>query len=127
MPKIIIVDDEELARDYLKGMLLELSLPVAYEADNAQDALQAVMNYQPEILFLDIELPDTNGIEVLRQVKQARSECFVVMVSGHSTFKNLKNATDHGAASFIVKPYSRKKLENVINLYNQQIRPPKTA
>ena len=120
MPRIIVVDDEELARDYLKGMLSELGLPVAYEAGNAADAMQAVTSYQPDILFLDIEMPDQNGIEVLKHIKQIQPGCFVIMVSGHSTFENLKDAMDHGAASFIVKPYSRKKLEQVIKLYENQ-------
>jgi len=127
MPRIIVVDDEELARDYLKSMLSELGLPVAYEASNAADAMQAVMSYQPDLLFLDIEMPDKNGIEVLKHIKQAHAGCFVIMVSGHSTFENLRDAMDHGAASFIVKPYTRKKLEQVIKLYQDQTPAANTA
>ena len=108
-------------------MLSELGLPVAYEASNAADAMQAVMSYQPDLLFLDIEMPDKNGIEVLKHIKQAHAGCFVIMVSGHSTFENLRDAMDHGAASFIVKPYTRKKLEQVIKLYQDQTPAANTA
>lgn len=127
MTSTLILDDEELARDYLQSMLQELFFPVAYEAASAADALQAVKNHRPDIAFLDIELPDQNGLEVLKQVKHMQPTCFVVMVSGHSTFENLKNAMDHGAAAFIVKPYSRKKLEHVMQLYRQQQIPAKAA
>ena len=127
MTSALILDDEELARDYLQSMLQELSLPVAYEAASAADALNAVKNHRPDVAFLDIELPDHNGLDVLKQVKRMLPTCFVVMVSGHSTFENLKNAMDHGAAAFIVKPYSRKKLEHVMQLYRQQLAPFKSA
>jgi len=121
MPKIVLVDDEELARDFLKGILAEMSLPVAYEASNGTDALQAVETYQPDIVFLDIEMPDKNGIDVLQEIKAVLPGCFVVMVSGHSTFDNLEKAMDLGAAGFVVKPFTNKKIEQIVQKYKKQL------
>ncbi|MDH5259607.1 MAG: response regulator, partial [Gammaproteobacteria bacterium] len=73
----------------------------------------------PDITFLDIEMPDGDGLEVLKYIKDNKVKTFSVMVSAHGTFENVKNAMDSGADGFIVKPYSEKKVVEMIKKYRK--------
>ena len=73
--------------------------------------------FENTFLDSDIEMPDGNGLEVLKHIKDNNIPTFTVMVSAHGTFENVKIAMDAGADGFVVKPYSEKKIEQVIKKY----------
>ena len=77
----------------------------------------------PDLVFLDIELPDSSGLELLKKFKQERPECFVAMISGFSTLENVQQSIAAGAATFIVKPFSGDKILSAMRLFEKRTQP----
>ncbi|AWB64992.1 two-component system response regulator [Saccharobesus litoralis] len=108
--KVLIVDDARLMRDFLRNMLLELGFGNFSEAENRKDTLRKFKEEKPDVVFLDIELEEENGLEILAQLKEMDAGANVAIVSAHSTIVNVRKAMDLGAKGFMVKPYKPKKL-----------------
>lgn len=129
LPKILLVDDVDYSRQLLRNnimaladsKLLKYSNFNFFNAGTAIDAKLLFRLHQPDIVFLDIELPDHSGLELLAQLKQEKPACFVVMVSGASTLDNVTQSIKLGAATFIVKPYSGDKILAAIRLLEKQL------
>jgi two-component system chemotaxis response regulator CheY len=115
----LIVDDVVSVREFLRQTLIQLGASEILEASNAQEAFRIYKEKLPDIVFLDIELPDQDGQSVLKQIKFYNENAHVVMVSGHSTVENVKESIANGAAGFIVKPFSPKKITTVLKKYAQ--------
>lgn len=113
----LIVDDVGSVREFLRQTLMAMDVSDIFEASNATDALDTYKQHIPDVVFLDIELPDMDGQSVLKQIKALKSNAFVVMISAHSTVDNVKEAISNGAAGFIVKPFSQKKITNILKKY----------
>ena len=108
--RILVVDDES----EIRGLLKEILADEGYEVDVAADAAEARMRraqHDPDLVLLDIWMPDTDGITLLREWSQANgSRCPVVMMSGHGTVETAVEATRLGAFDFVEKPLSLAKL-----------------
>ncbi|MGR9108029.1 MAG: sigma-54-dependent transcriptional regulator [Gammaproteobacteria bacterium] len=107
---ILVVDDEPeiraLVRDILEDEGYEVSL-----AENAQAARKAWQTRKPELILLDIWMPDTDGISVLKEwLESAQNSAPVIMMSGHATVETAVEATRLGAYDFLEKPLSLAKL-----------------
>ena len=116
----LVVDDVSSVREFLRQSLIHLgaSADNISEAATGEKALGLYRNQIPDIVFLDIELPDIDGHEVLKQIKSIKDNAFVVMVSAHSTVENVKEAISSGASGFIVKPFSPQKITTILNKYS---------
>ncbi len=118
-PRIVIVDDVAEMRMLLRKILMDLGHEVSGEAGDGERALQLIDAQQPDIVFLDIEMPGMTGLEVLEQVKARARKVFTIIVSGHSTFDNVQTALGKGADGFIVKPYAQRKIVEVLQRYER--------
>jgi DNA-binding NtrC family response regulator len=127
-PHILVVDDEADIRNLIQEILSEEGYDVATAASAAQ-AREAVGNRSPELVLLDIWMPDTDGISLLREWQQGnRVTCPVVILSGHGTVETAVEATRLGAADFVEKPLSLNKLLRTVEKALQGTRPgPRTA
>ena len=113
----LIVDDVCTVREFLKQSLFQMGVTEIHEAPDGQTALSRFSEHLPDVVFLDIELPDLDGNEILRKIKARKSDAFVVMISAHSSVDNVKSAVSNGASGFIVKPFSPQKITNILNKY----------
>lgn len=105
---VMVVDDDPLTR-----RLIASSLKERYALVSAADAQEAVANYlfyAPDIVFLDINLPDASGFSVLQQIVASDPDAYVVMLSGNSYLDNVTKALNNGASGFISKPFRKEKL-----------------
>ena len=104
--KILVVDDRESNRDILNKILTPLGF-VVIEAVNGYDALEKVEQYTPEIILLDIVMPELNGIEVIKRVRaMADNEQYIIIVITASALEEDKSKVlEYGANSFIRKPF----------------------
>jgi len=103
-PRILIVDDEEDIRDILTDRLRMYG----YEALTASDgagALEKVGEMSPELVLLDIRLPDLDGMEVLSRIKRQHPETLVIMITAYGTIQRAVEAVKQGAYDFIEKPF----------------------
>lgn len=115
----LVVDDVGSVREFLRQSLIHLGVTTdnISEAATGEKALTAFRTNIPDVVFLDIELPDLDGQDVLKQIKAIKDNAFVVMVSAHSTVENVKVAISNGASGFIVKPFSPQKITTIMNKY----------
>jgi len=114
MSTVLVVDDENEIRSSLRGVLSDEGLRVL-EAQGGRDALEIVRREQPELVLLDVWMPDIDGIELLRLLQSETVRPQVVMISGHGNVETAVQATKLGAFDFIKKPFSIDALLQVVN------------
>jgi two-component system nitrogen regulation response regulator NtrX len=102
-PKVLIVDDEEAIRSSLQ-MMFEYEGYDCLQAASGPAGLKMIDSYQPDLIFLDIKMPQMDGLEVLKEIKARDGAPPVVILSGHGTVKAAVEATKLGAYDFIEKP-----------------------
>lgn len=117
---VLVVDDVSLMRELLIETLEPLGCQVIGEAENGVEAISKIRQLNPDMVFLDIDMPKINGIEVLEEIKKEKLNPFSVIVSSESSFQNLKLAMSNNAKGFIVKPYSPEKIRQVIQKFKDQ-------
>lgn len=111
---ILIVDDEPDIRELISEILSDEGYQVS-TAENGQTALQKVQEFTPDLVLLDIWMPDLDGVSLLKKWNESNSLLFpVVMMSGHGTIETAIEATKMGAKDFIEKPISLAKLLQTI-------------
>ena len=114
MPTVLVVDDEPQIRTSLRGILAEEGLRVLEAADGRQ-ALEVIQRENPELVILDIWMPDVDGLQVLQQLRNDQLAPAVIMISGHGNIEAAVKATKLGAFDFIEKPFSLDGLLRVVN------------
>jgi DNA-binding NtrC family response regulator len=105
---ILVVDDAEDIRELLANVLRG-SYEVA-EADSGAALKQAFTEMQPDVVLLDIKLPDADGLDLLPLIKKQWSECEVIVLTGNATFDAAVEATKRGAYHFLNKPFDTQTL-----------------
>ena len=111
---VLIVDDEPLARARLKRLLGQshTSLHVQGEADNGNDALMKIEELQPDLVFLDVDMPGLNGIEVANQLNGLAVPPAIIFITAHP--EHALDALQLNAAGYLVKPISVKSLQHAL-------------
>jgi DNA-binding NtrC family response regulator len=124
--EILVVDDEIGIRELLSEILFDEGYQV-HLAENAQQAREFRMNKIPDLVLLDIWMPDTDGLSLLKEwVAQDLLTIPVVMMSGHGTIETALEATRIGAADFLEKPIALQKLlKTVATVMQQGLKPEK--
>ena len=112
---IMVVDDEMEIRSIINDILVEEGYK-SIVASSANEARQLLIRHTPDLVFLDIWMPDEDGITLLKEWAEDQSKQFpVIMISGHATIETAIKATKLGAADFIEKPISIENLFNAID------------
>ena len=101
--KVLIVDDEKLVRWTLRQKCEEWGYRVL-EADNGTAALRLARNESPDLVLLDVRLPDASGIDVLEQIKKANDARAIIMITADPQLEDVKTALKLGAYDFVGKP-----------------------
>jgi PAS domain S-box-containing protein len=110
--RILVVDDELGPRESLR-MLLKPSYQIT-TADGGRAALEILPKVRPDVVILDIKMPEMDGLEVLRRVKRVDPTIEVVMITAYASLETVKLALTHGAFEYLIKPFSRQDLEAVV-------------
>lgn len=103
-PSAIIVDDSSTIRLLLKGVLSELGIKILGQAANGEEAVRAAQTHQPDLVFLDVNMPIMSGLEALPKIRQSSPKTRVVMVTGETSKGLVQQAAALGACGYIVKP-----------------------
>src|SRR2546425_8819181 len=83
-------------------------------ADSGRAALEQIPGYRPDIVILDIKMPEVDGLEVLRRIKRIDPAIEVVMITAYASLETVKLALSHGAFEYLIKPFSRQDLEDIV-------------
>jgi UDP-3-O-[3-hydroxymyristoyl] N-acetylglucosamine deacetylase len=102
---VLVVDDEERIRSSLRGILSDEGFRVI-ETGNAPGVMGIIAREHPELVLLDVWMPELDGIELLRRIKAEQPDTRVIMISGHANIQNAVAATRLGAEDFLEKPFS---------------------
>lgn len=115
--KALIVDDEELARKLLREMLASHpEIEIVGECGNGMEAVKAVAEHEPELLFLDVQMPKLSGFDVLELVDPA--ELAVIFVTAFDQYA--MKAFDVHAVDYLLKPYSKERFEAALERAKSQ-------
>lgn len=116
-PHLMLVDDDALTRHIIARTLKNDYALLT--ATNTAEAIRKHILFAPDIIFLDIQLPDHDGFAFLQHVRQHDPNCRIIMFSGNNYFENRLKAFACGAAGFIAKPFHRDAFEHYIEAWKK--------
>lgn len=109
--KVLIADDHAIVRAGLRTLInAEADLALVGEATGGTEAIEKVHSLLPDVLVLDISMPDLDGIEVIRALKQDASSCIILILTVHEDEALLREAIQLGAAGYIIKYAAESEL-----------------
>src|SRR5262245_38439970 len=108
MTSAVLADDERLMREQLRVRLGEVwpDLQIVAEAKNGQEAIDSVREHRPDLVFLDIRMPEKDGLQAAREIGEA---CHVVFITAYNEYA--VEAFESGAVDYVLKPTERERLE----------------
>ena len=112
--KILVVDDEPEFCGLLANILTEMGYEVSTAVGGWQ-GLAKIRENPPDILFLDIKMPQMDGLECLRRIRKAKRKFVVVVMTGYGDIKSAREAMRLGADEFISKPFDLDDLKSLVN------------
>ncbi|AIF44198.1 response regulator [Virgibacillus sp. SK37] len=115
MAKILITDDAAFMRMQLKDILTKLGHEVIGEAENGHVAIEKFKELQPELVTMDITMPEMNGVEAVKEIKKINPHAKVIMCSAMGQQGMVVEAIQAGAKDFIVKPFTPERIGEAVN------------
>ena len=113
--QILIADDHELVRQGIKHMLgYEKDLEVVGEASNGREVVELCRRLKPDLVLMDVRMPEMNGLEAIRAIKAEQPEVSVLVISVYRNLDYLLEAIEAGAAGYILKDASNRRLTNAL-------------
>jgi two-component system chemotaxis response regulator CheY len=113
--KVLIVDDAAFMRMMIKNILTKNGFEVVGEASNGAEAVELYKKLQPDLVTMDITMPEMDGIEALKKIKEIDPNAKVIMVSAMGQQQLVIEAIQAGAKDFIVKPFQPDRLLEAVN------------
>ncbi len=114
MANILVVDDSRTSRRILKDLLEKNGHVVVGEAVNGQDGYDSYNKLNPDIVTMDITMPEVDGIESLRLIKKADPNAKVIMITAAGQKEKMMEALKYGASDFISKPFNEEVVLDTI-------------
>jgi two-component system chemotaxis response regulator CheY len=115
--KVLIVDDSITVREIMKRQLEEVGVQNIHHARSGADALEEFQSFGPDLVFLDINMPEMNGVEVLSKIMDRDPEAKVIMLSSLGTKEKISESLEKGAKNFLMKPIEDENLKRIIGEY----------
>ena len=114
-PRILLVDDHPLTRDGLAALLADHGFEIAGEAGGGHEAIEKAHELQPDVVLLDLSMPDLDGLSALPQLRTAAPDCEVVVLTASGDESNLLAAIRAGAAGYLLKTEPPQRLVDFLH------------
>lgn len=108
--RILITDDALFMRVTLKNILTQNGFEVVGEASNGREAVQLYEQLKPDVVFMDVTMPEMDGLAALKAIRAADPDARVVMCTAMGQKQVVLEAIQHGAKDFIVKPFQPERI-----------------
>jgi DNA-binding NarL/FixJ family response regulator len=108
--RMLLVDDHPVVREGLRSMLTDGAIDIVGEAGTAAEAMRLCVEVEPDVVLLDMALPDLDGVSTLRRIKHARPGATVLVLSMHDDPALVRSAVQAGAAGYLLKGVARQEL-----------------
>lgn len=115
--RVLIADDVFDSRQLLTRLLCQLINAETREASTGVVALSQFRTFQPHITFMDIDMPERDGLDILKEIRQTDTQSFIIVVSGLGRIDKVQQAIALGVDGFIVKPFSAQRIVDVLRKY----------
>ena len=114
---VLIADDAKVMRDILKDIFNSLGLNVVGEATTGKEAVEMAKQLKPDIITMDIVMPELNGIQALKEIIASNPDVVIIVVSalGHESL--VMEALKNGAKDFVVKPFKKEDIVKALQKY----------
>lgn len=112
---ILICDDAVFMRMLIKGILVNNGYTIAGEAENGKEAVEKYMEIQPDLVVMDITMPEMDGIQALKLIKEKDENARVIMCSAIGQQYMVGDSIRCGAKDFIVKPFPADRLLEAVS------------
>lgn len=116
MWRLVVADDEPKIRRGIENVLnwKEFNIEIVGEAEDGEIALEVIKEKKPDIIFLDINMPFLNGLNLLQKLKDIHNNSIVIIISGYDDFSYAQKALQFNVFDYILKPVNKKKMEEII-------------
>jgi DNA-binding NarL/FixJ family response regulator len=117
MIHILLVDDHPIVREGLRAVLeVQPDFQVIGEAGSGMEAVDRILQLRPDVILLDLQMPDIDGVEVLQQIKAQQPEAKVIVFTAFDTDERILSAVQAGAQGYLLKGAPREELFNAIRV-----------
>lgn len=113
--RALIIEDDYLVSEMIRGTLEELDLDVIGEASSGQEGVEFAQKLDPDVILMDIQMPDMDGIEASRRI-QASCPTPIVVLTAYETQELVEQASEAGVGAYLVKPPNRAQLQRAITI-----------
>ncbi len=113
--RFLVVDDSEFARRNMKKILTLVGGESAGFAANGKEAIEQYLKLKPDLVFMDITMPEMEGVEAVQGILDRDASAKIVMVSSNGYQDIIKEALDSGAKHFLTKPVEPKQVASVVD------------
>ncbi len=118
MKRVLVVDDAMFMRKTISSALLEAGFEVVGEAKSGVEAVKKYKELNPDVVTMDITMPDMDGINAVKKIKEYDPNCHIIIISAMGQDAMVKEALAAGAKNFLVKPL---KMETVVDTLKRAI------
>ncbi len=115
--RLLVVDDALIMRAIIKDTARNAGWEIAGEASNGAEAVARYREFKPDLVTLDIVMPEMDGVEALRTIRQEHPDAQVVMISAIDQRAKLSECIQLGALDFVVKPFDKQRLQSLFQTY----------
>jgi two-component system chemotaxis response regulator CheY len=113
--RVVIIDDFDMTRTLLCIILRGAQFEVVGEASDGQTGVAMCINLKPDLVLLDVVMPNMNGIDALKEIHSRLPETLILMVTGNDDEEIVKQAMQNGASGYIVKPFNSASVFETLN------------
>lgn len=118
---ILIVDDNDMMRAILRGILRGEEYDVVGEARNGLIGVEMAGRLKPDIICMDVIMPEMTGLEAMSEIKAARPETEIVMITSNTDPETVQESIMNGASGFIVKPFNAARVLDTLNKVSRRL------